>query len=114
MANFLCSKFFVLWEFRDFLVFFIVIVIVYNNNNKMKQTGVGHKMEIVRLKKFVLKKCGQKDKIFNRLAPRPFVTFCLPPLPSLYVQSSPTAGTIDSIRGSLALFIKSRNIFAHF
>ena len=55
MPNFLCSKFFILWEFRDFLVFVIVIVIVYNNNNKKKQTRAGHKMEIVRLKKLVSK-----------------------------------------------------------
>ena len=50
MANFLCSKFFILWEFPDFLVFVIIIVIVYNNNKKKKQTLAGQKMEIVRLK----------------------------------------------------------------
>ena len=51
MANFLCFKFFILWEFRDFLVLVFVIVIVYNNNNKNQQTRIGHKMEIVRLEK---------------------------------------------------------------
>ena len=53
MANFLCSKFFILRGSRDFVVFVFVIVIVYNNNNKNKQTRAGHKMKIVRLKKFV-------------------------------------------------------------
>ena len=54
MPNFLCSKFFILWEFRDFLVFVIVIVIAYNNNNKKMQTQAGQKMKIVRLKKLIL------------------------------------------------------------
>ena len=55
MANFLCLKFFILLELRGFLVFVIVIVIVYNTKNKYKQTGTGHKMDIVRLKKLVSK-----------------------------------------------------------
>ena len=54
MANFLRLIFFILRGSRDFLVFVVVIVIVYNNNNKNKQTRGGHKMEIVRLKKFVI------------------------------------------------------------
>ena len=53
MANFLCSKFFILLELRDLSFFVIVIVIVHNNNNKNKQTETGHKIEIVRLNKFV-------------------------------------------------------------
>ena len=53
MANFLRLIFFILRALQDFFVFVFVIVIVYNNNNKNKQTRGGHKMKIVRLKKFV-------------------------------------------------------------